>query len=218
MIKIYLSKLVLNPRSRQVQSELRDPYQMHRTLSKAFGDEPGTWQEARVLFRVEESSGCASVLVQSKTLPEWSAMTVPDDYLAGNPETKELHPRLCPGQAMRFRLKANPTKKIADDKRPRPDGSPRPARVELFAEDKQMAWLHRKAEVGGFRVVESWVAASKKYYSSKRGAGGSIAHLGVTFEGVLEVVEPESFRAALESGIGSAKGFGFGLLSVALVR
>ena len=33
---LYLSRLALNPRSRQAQAEIRDPYQMHRTLSKAF--------------------------------------------------------------------------------------------------------------------------------------------------------------------------------------
>jgi hypothetical protein len=33
----------------------------------------------------------------------------------------------------------------------------------------------------------------------------------------MEVTDPEPFRDVLQSGIGSAKGFGFGLLSVARV-
>jgi len=39
---IHLSLLILNPRSRQIQAELRDPYQMHRTISRAFGEDPAT--------------------------------------------------------------------------------------------------------------------------------------------------------------------------------
>lgn len=37
----------------------------------------------------------------------------------------------------------------------------------------------------------------------------------VLFEGLLEVTDPDAFRAALEQGIGSGKAYGFGLLSIA---
>ena len=42
-----------------------------------------------------------------------------------------------------------------------------------------------------------------------------MAHLAVRFEGVLQVVDPVAFQQTLRRGIGSAKGFGFGLLSIA---
>jgi CRISPR system Cascade subunit CasE len=38
------------------------------------------------------------------------------------------------------------------------------------------------------------------------------------FDGVLQISDADLFTDALESGIGSAKGFGFGLLSVALTE
>ena len=37
----------------------------------------------------------------------------------------------------------------------------------------------------------------------------------VQFDGLLEVAEPDRLRAAVRQGIGSGKGFGFGLLSLA---
>jgi CRISPR system Cascade subunit CasE len=37
----------------------------------------------------------------------------------------------------------------------------------------------------------------------------------VRFEGLLTVIDPERFCQTLAAGIGSAKAFGFGLLSVA---
>ena len=39
--------------------------------------------------------------------------------------------------------------------------------------------------------------------------------LAVQFDGVLQVTDPDKLVAAVETGIGSAKGFGFGLLSLA---
>ena len=42
----------------------------------------------------------------------------------------------------------------------------------------------------------------------------TLSHAGVRFDGVLEVTDPVSFAATLDSGIGSGKAFGFGLLSV----
>jgi CRISPR system Cascade subunit CasE len=44
-----------------------------------------------------------------------------------------------------------------------------------------------------------------------------LSHHAVRFEGILCVTNPEQFVATVESGIGSAKSFGFGLLSLARV-
>ena len=33
---MYLSRLLLNPRSRQVQRETADPYNLHKTIMQAF--------------------------------------------------------------------------------------------------------------------------------------------------------------------------------------
>jgi len=40
----------------------------------------------------------------------------------------------------------------------------------------------------------------------------------VRYDGLLEVLDEERFRESLLSGIGPAKAFGFGLLSIAPVR
>jgi CRISPR system Cascade subunit CasE len=44
-----------------------------------------------------------------------------------------------------------------------------------------------------------------------------ITHFGVRFDGLLRVEDPERLKIGLSSGIGSAKGFGFGLLSLARI-
>ena len=90
---IYLSCLPLNARSRQVQKELRDPYQMHRTLSRAFGDEGAEYREARCLFRVDAASRGAGLtaLVQSRAMPDWNFLTAMRDYLCGTAAVRKFH-------------------------------------------------------------------------------------------------------------------------------
>ncbi len=50
-------------------------------------------------------------------------------------------------------------------------------------------------------------------YFRKKGQGGY--HGGVQFRGILEVTDREKFIETYHAGIGSAKGFGFGLLLLA---
>ena len=108
---MYLSMLELNPRSRQVQAELRDPYQMHRTISKAFGTDD-VYIKARCLYRIDEiQHGRLVALVQSKCRPKWENLTAENSYLAGELRMKEFSPAIKAGQILYFRLRANPSVK-----------------------------------------------------------------------------------------------------------
>ncbi|NLN76632.1 MAG: type I-E CRISPR-associated protein Cas6/Cse3/CasE [Armatimonadetes bacterium] len=200
---MYISLLELNPRSRQVQSELRDPYQMHRTLSRAFGDDRSKYVEARCLFRVDEdeSPRRLNVLVQTKTYPDWDSAGLPENYLTRSPQTKELNPVFRNGQLLQFRLRANPTVKR--------NGK----RLGLYAEEEQTNWLLRKAECGGFKVLHVVLKSAGKRKATTNDKTATF--VAVIFEGVLRVTDADKFAQTLVSGIGSAKAFGFGLLSIA---
>lgn len=201
---IYLSQLILNPRSRQVQSELANPYEMHRTLLKAFGDGPKDLEEARYLFRVEDvpNTSTSRVLVQSRTVPDWNPLTSTPGYLAEPAQCKTVSPAFKPGQRLVFRLRANPTV--------RHDGK----RCPLLSEEAQLEWLERKAGEGGF-VLCSVTAHHEPCVRFRKSEGNQTTLNAVRFEGLLLVRDPEQLVATLEAGIGSAKGFGFGLLSLA---
>ena len=218
---MFLSRLILNPRSRAVQRDLADPYQMHKTLSRGWPQE-SEYSRARVLFRVEDSERRApSVLVQSKTAPDWSFLESGEyshsDYVCDAPDAKEWMPHLEAGRVLAFRLLANPTVKR--------DGK----RCGLYLEDERLRWLERKAKSGGFahlsvnvrdegRDVEKTAPDGNatrlrqmQIRLGERDAAFSVAR----FDGTLRVLDADAFRSALENGIGSAKGLGFGLLSVA---
>jgi CRISPR system Cascade subunit CasE len=213
---MFLSRLILDPRSRQVWSELTNPYEMHRTLLQAFGQ---ARCEADMLYRVDTDrrSGVPTVLVQSLAQPDWSFACGLGRYLLdaepGNPACKPFEPVFAERQLLQFRLLANPTKKLSN----RSLGNRNGKRVGLYEEGEQRDWLDRKGRDGGFRILSCHVISEGKTEHTKGSAGAreKMPLLAVRFDGVLQVADPAVFLATIQSGIGSAKAFGFGLLSVA---
>lgn len=146
--------------------------------------------------------------------------------------------RLAQGQRWAFRLTANPVHDI----RRKPD-EPR-KRTAHLTPVHQMGWLLDRQERCGFQVVEKpqserllpagtthrghdhhgdryrltvgdrrGLAFDKRGDEGKR--GGRVSIVTVTFDGHLEVRDPAVFRRALTQGIGKAKAYGCGLLTLA---
>lgn len=212
---MHLSRLILNPRSRQVQRDLADPYQLHRTVMRAFPDDLP--DDERVLHRLEQDNrqGRLSLLVQSQHRPDWDELTDayllppdPFDPAGRNPAVKTFDPTLRRGQSLHFRLLANPTKRLGKSY-----GKDAGKRVGLYKTEEQIEWLKRKAERGGFLVLSA-LPSREQMQKSRHGP----KLLTVRFDGILQVAEPETFADTLAQGIGSAKAFGCGLLSVAPMR
>jgi CRISPR system Cascade subunit CasE len=232
----YLSRLILDPRSRGVRRDLADCQNLHRTVLSAYPQVEGDARERfGVLYRLEppaRDTGRVVLLVQSHESPDWTKL--PSSYLVdmgedtSNPATKSLdaaYGALEPGMALRFRLRANPTKKI--DTKSGPGGERRNGRrVALRGDEARLAWLARKAANHGFRVVSvrgrpdvpaAIAGADQREIGWQRGQDGKVARLtfdAVVFDGSLVVTDAERFRSALEEGIGPAKAYGFGLLSI----
>lgn len=213
---MYLSRLVLNPRSRRVQREVADPYQMHRSLMRGFPDNLNHATE-RVLYRLEagQHAGHLVLLVQSLEPPDWSWLAEPnaDGYLLStdgpNPWVKPFEVQVVAGQVLAFRLRANPTIKVKREGRPK--------RLGLYREEDQRKWLGRKAEQGGFgvlavRVGGEDVVGGRLYRDD---ATHNLRLVGVQFDGLLQVVDPNRLLESVRGGIGSGKAMGFGLLSLA---
>jgi len=206
---MYLSRLILNPRSRHARRDISVPYEMHRTIMRAF---PSTDQggPGRVMFRLEpmRPDHPPVVIVQSQKEPDWSCLRAAD-YALGI-DHKPLNIAASAGQHFRFRLRANPTvrRKNGDG----PDA--RSSRHGLFREEDQLAWLKRKGQAAGFTPVSVRTRDAGKTIT-RRGPGPQHVHFAVTYEGILRVTDPAAFQQGIAAGIGPAKAFGFGLLSVA---
>ncbi len=181
------------------------------------------------LFRIDpQPGGRAVILVQSGSAakPDWSYAFQNAGYLlAADPEIKEFNPCFAKGQRLRFRLAANPTKKIGTISKAERQNCTKEEliekngrhgkRVPVLA-DQLFDWLARHAESAGFSVREDFTSIQLGYvYVQKGRDGGGNRLRSVRYEGVLEVTDPEAFRSTLLGGIGPGKAFGFGLLSVA---
>lgn len=204
---MYLSQLMLDPRSRDVQKDLANRYDLHRTLAKAFLT---NYTSNRLLYRLEISGHSVqpTLLLQSFTEPDWSDLKA--GYLYRPARTKSFDYHIQAGDVFAFRLVANPTKRM------RGEGEIG-KRVALYKYEDQLDWIRRKAQNHGFKLTGVSItnlgdALSHKYINK---ASQKVIHHGVRFEGYLQVVDASLFYDALTSGIGSGKGFGFGLLSIA---
>jgi len=234
---MYLSRLTLNQRNAQVRAELARPYEMHRTLLRAFPqgvvdknrDEDDA---AGVLFRVDEKPGenLITVLVQSRIAPDWSFLNEKRDvrghaYLLGPSESKPFDLKLVAGQTLAFRLRANPTRRLGKSA-----GADKGKRVGIYKEEDQLKWLqekmegneHRRQLAGGFHLLRAQISREEKIENPNAINRADQSHdlkvFAVQFDGVLQVVDPVKAIQTIEVGIGSAKGFGFGLPSVAPIR
>ncbi len=220
---MFLSRLFLNPLSRQVQREIADRYQLHRTIMAAF---PETLPaDERVLFRLEEhQQGSIVLLVQSKTPPNWEHVSARHkDYLltqeglpihANNPAVKEIDLAFRSGQRLTFRLLANPTAKKSFQTQENRSGGKK--RIGLYDLEEQEKWLERKFQQAGCRAISVQVRHPDTLKTSlqRDEQRHQLTLAAVQFDGVLVVEDPDLFLNALEQGIGSAKGLGFGLLSL----
>src|SRR5262249_21693608 len=151
------SKLVLNLRNPDARRDLAGVYELHRTLMTNY-PHPRVEQRCDLLFRIEPSrTGPPIVLVQTRDQPDWC--NLPGGYLLRTAESKSLDLAFKSGQLLRFRLRANPTKKLGTaTKQERLAGKKdNGQRFALLREEEQIAWLVQKGEPGGFRVPGEWV-------------------------------------------------------------
>lgn len=222
---MYLSRLLLDSRSRAVRRDLADCQELHRTIMSAFPPTPTPDENPRsrfgVLHRLEVDRRLNRLIlyVQSLEQPDWSGL--PSGYLLGGPAVKQVekvYRSLKTGEVLAFRLRANPTRKV--DKKNQKDG-PRwhGKRVELRREEEQIAWLRRKGEQGGFALSGVRVQSQVKEHGRRHdgsGAGSPLTLTGVVFEGHLRITDADKFfHDSLAQGIGPGKAYGLGLLSLA---
>lgn len=219
-----LSRLFLNPASRDVQRALGDAHRMHRTIMSAMPEAPVA--DARsfhgVLYRCEadRTTGRILLLVQSKSHPDWTKL--PRSVLLdlgeelANPATRSMAPvleSLRTGQQLAFRLRANATRKVHPSTE-RPNGT----RVPVRGDDGRIAWLNRHATGHGFDVIDGSARAAEEPTMLGFRSGRRLTFASVLYDGILRVTDEGRFREALCTGIGPAKAFGFGLMSVASPR
>lgn len=224
---MYLSRIQLNRRRRDAWRLLSSPQHMHAAVLQSFPDPPtGALDGApRVLWRLDDDHGRLFLYVVSPGQPDFAHLA----EQAGWPtvergETKAYRPlldRIAVGQHWAFRLTANPTRYVV----PKAGGPAK--RLAHVTVQQQEDWLHEKAVTHGFRVVPNVVGpgeaavplvavtgrATREF--ERRGTPAPVTIGTAQFDGLLEVTDADSLRTALVTGIGPAKAYGCGLLTLA---
>jgi len=200
----------------QLPHNLRlNPYELHRQLWRLFPHQPDAQRD--FLFRVESwSSQGLIVLLQSMQMPK------PDNrrLLA----SKLFEPVLPAGLHLRFRVRANPVRTVRDEKHGRTwqsgkhAGKPKSCRVPLIKEDEQRDWLQRKfVNAASIEHVLIQKEEPLHFHKTQRDtdSGDMTGKIQpVLFDGLLTIDSEQDFMRLLRSGIGPAKAFGCGLLSI----
>jgi len=236
---MFLHRFHLNLRCKEVRRDLANPYELHSTLCRAFSETDRKCPQGEFLWRLEpetDSNGCPRVLVQSRSLPEWSRIGIQGWFAQVPDPAIDLSSRLKlelfqAGQKFRFRLRANPCV------------SRQGKRLGLFQLEEQEAWIDRKGrEQHGFLLprlasfgleqssperIDVRVSQEQMLRGSRRD-GSNISIFSVLYDGILTVIDPLQFRLTLlggnkkegdkekeiNMGVGHGRAMGLGLLSV----
>ncbi len=224
---MYLSEVSFHIRNRKSFHVLQSPYHLHAAMLKAFPLYKKTNESSGILFRQErkpDESSWIIVLVQSLMRPDWKLLKNDMGNTFQYDQPKEIsNLQFHDGQQLRFRLRANPIKSIRDENgRKNRNGEIKRCRVPLLKENQQIAWLKKKGKEirpgisGGFQINSCSVIDEGDWKHRKKDENDSIRIHAVLFEGVLTVREATFFlEEAVKKGIGPAKSFGCGLLSLA---
>lgn len=209
---MHLSQFEINPARRGARLLLGSPQAMHAAVLSGF---PGG-AAGRVLWRVDRWPHRTYLYLLSDSPPDLTHLV----EQAGWPTTQtwrtgDYEPvldRIAPGDRYGFRLTANPTRST----RVHPER--RSQRVGHVTADQQLQWLLERSDRLGMGLIEgdepTVRLVGREVLSFRRG-GSTVTVSTATFEGRLVVEDASRLREAIQQGIGPAKAYGCGLLTLA---
>ncbi|MBM9624692.1 type I-E CRISPR-associated protein Cas6/Cse3/CasE [Streptomyces zhihengii] len=205
-----LARIHLNPHSRDVQRDLQDATQMHRTVMRMvpdhLGDSPRL--QAGLLYRLDETDTASTLLVQATQL---NPQRLPTGY--GTADLKSLGPMftaLRTGLAVRYRIVVNPAKR---ERLPTQHKGQRGRIVPLTGPDADQWWHRRSTEAG--ITLHTLTPTSTEPVRPRTPSTSRMRHSLLRYDGTATVTDPDALRNAILHGIGRAKPYGAGLLSLA---
>lgn len=224
----YLSRIWLNPLRSRAQLFLRNPHALHAAVLGGLARQPVT---ERVLWRLDTAQQHRlELLVLTDSRPSWEHLVEQAGWPnADEPqhEVRDYEPLLAKiqrGRDFRLRVRANPvsaTKKpekpsVAQEKQ-LTEHRPRGVRVAHRTAAHQLEWFRTRLPRCGFEPLEVALVARDRLVFSK--SDGDARHRVVlstaTCDALVRVADAELVRHRLLAGLGPAKGYGCGLLTLA---
>lgn len=206
---MYLSRIRLNENRRETMRALSFPQILHGAIEKAFRGE-----RQRNLWRIDYLNGNCYLLILSPQPPDLTHIAEQFGYPSAEPlwETEnynKLLETLKTGQKWRFRLCANPVRSSPVD------GERGKVHAHVTPQ-QQKQWLISRANKYGFSLNEnSFDIVENRWKIFSKKTGNKVTIRTAVFEGILMITDVEKLKHALVCGIGRAKAYGCGLLTLA---
>ncbi|ONH58799.1 hypothetical protein CcI49_19975 [Frankia sp. CcI49] len=208
----WLIQIAPDERRRDIRRELADADRLHKRLMMLIPDDLG--DDARtlagLLFRVDRTRTGTRLLVQTRLEPALDRL--PPGYAQA--ATRKLGPFLdsiTNGAAVHYRLTANAAKRGGRTAGPQ-EGKIIPLRGAA-ADDW---WANRAARCG--LELRSLTGTPEDDVTGLRYDGRRIRHALTRFDGHAIITDPEAVCSAVLDGVGRARSYGAGLLSLAPLR
>lgn len=200
---MYLTKIDLVLQQRGIHRALGDCQQLHQMIMGLFESDR---KSAGVLYRVREDHHTAAIYLYS-TRPVDRERLLEGMRFSGQRDLTAWLGTLRAGQVWRFDLLASPSKKVGQD------GSKNSRRRILRTLGERCAWLERKGEQNGFRLLDCQELEGGQLIGRHGQERGGIMYLDrYHYQGALQITDEKQFQRAVQDGIGPGKSYGLGML------
>ena len=203
---MFLSRVKIDTSKRSTIKFLSSLQIMHATVENCFSDDG-----RRKLWRLDYFENSYYMLILSESKPDLTEIKKqygvqeqedPKDY-------KRVLEMLQNKQVWRFRLRANPVRSVKN-------GNSESSRGKIYPHitvEQQKKWLTDRCEKLGFSIKNFDIVQREMKKFKRQNKHVTISM--VTYEGILEIENIEIFRETIMKGIGRAKAYGCGLLTLA---
>ena len=201
-----LSRIKLDTAAISTKLAIANPQKMHAAVEECVNN------AERKLWRIDELSASVYLLILSPNAPDFSHFKY--GYNGESRDYSAVLQQIESGKLLNFRLCANPTytKSAGTGNRGKIC-----AHVTI---EQRRKWLLDKACKWGFNLNEDdFEIIVSDNISFRKKQGAKPVELGIAvYEGLLTVTDTELFKKALTDGIGRAKAYGCGMLTVVRQR
>jgi CRISPR system Cascade subunit CasE len=218
---MYLTRMHLNRRLRTAQRLLSSPQRIHAAVEDCFPPGALAATGGRTLWRIDPADHGEALLIASPIQPDMRHLVEQAGWQTDSAwETRPYTPlleSLAEGQQWRFRLTANPIH--AARKGDWADTKP----CAITGAKRQEEWLQKRCEGMGFTIPDGPEESHQLAVKSQRTLrfnreSRQVKIATVTYEGILAVTEPNLLSTAMTTGIGRAKAYGCGMLTIAPIE
>ncbi|MDO4412397.1 type I-E CRISPR-associated protein Cas6/Cse3/CasE [Cutibacterium sp.] len=217
---MFLTQFDINVARRDAMRLLASPERLHAAVLTAFPPGQSTSDNARTLWRLDHGPARHDVrlMIVSPLRPDLTALNEQAGWSTGiSGRSADYDPflqGLRSGSTWRFRCTINPTTAV------RRSAGARGKRVAEVTCEQQLAWFIDRVQRHGFTLPVDDQSTPSAQVTRRdvlrfRRQGAKVTLATAQIDGVIQIEDAEAAQLALVQGIGPAKSYGCGLMTLA---